>query len=231
MRKAKIANHRRSVVIEQNVCGFQIAMEHAALVCEVNRISNLREHRSGVAISQRYFPARERPDGKLHREKRASLEFADGIDGHNIRVLEPRLRLRLHAESPHVIGPGPISGGEHLESDLAVQPFLPRAPHHAHPAATDLLDQIVASESAHHFLFRLRFIHRPSLQRAGEQARCAQSPRERRAAAWAIRGCAGHRSVIDDGFQKESFPVPQITVAALVVERSAFGVEWCALHV
>ena len=69
--------------------------------------------------------------------------LADGVDLHDVGVLEPGDRLGLGPE-PQPLGIGPAGpADDHLEGDEPVEPALPGLVDDAHPAVADLADDLV----------------------------------------------------------------------------------------
>ena len=86
-------------------------------------------------------PALERPAAdELHREEDLVVDHADVVDGDDVRVREPRHRLRLaqQARARRVLHALPRL--EQLERDLAIELRIVRAVDHAHPAGADALE-------------------------------------------------------------------------------------------
>ena len=74
--------------------------------------------------------------------------LADLIDGHDARMIQFCRRLSLGVEPLHVVFAGQLPGQDHLQRHDPVQLHLPGLVNHAHPAAGDLLDQLVVAEEA-----------------------------------------------------------------------------------
>jgi len=67
-----------------------------------------------------------------------ALGLADLVNLHDVRVLQPRLRLRLRPEAAQVLGVRLGAGQEHLEGHQALQALVAGLVDNAHaPAAQD----------------------------------------------------------------------------------------------
>ena len=79
----------------------------------------------------------------LQLDVRPPLEVADGVDLHDVRVLEPGDDLRLGQEPFDRVRPGILAGQDHLQGDHAVQPELARLVDDAHAPAAELPEDLV----------------------------------------------------------------------------------------
>ena len=96
---------------------------------------------TGAARGQ---PPRERaPRDVLHREERVPVHLADIVDLHDVRVLEPRDRLDLHAEAGQLLRPD-AQARDHLQRDRALELDLRRLVHDAHAPLVDQFQELVA---------------------------------------------------------------------------------------
>ena len=202
---------RLALRVEEDVVRLEVAVQHAVLVRVVDGARDLREQAGGGFRRQPALthPRRERAAlDEPHGKEMPAVVMPDLEDGDDVRMLEPRRRLGLGAETLDHPGRGQFAGGDDLERDLPPQLRLPRAEYDAHPAARDLLDQLVAGE---HAALEQRFrreqggdflaVLRHGRQRVGEQAAHAERVRrgvgERRAAAGAAGGSGLER--VDHG--------------------------------
>ena len=119
-----------------------------------------RYHLRRTSVRQ---PLLDAPDGKgaallrlgqarafdqLHAEEVLAFVFADLVDGHDIRMVEVGSSLGLSIKTPHVRGRSQLTSQDHLESDDAVQAYLPGLVDHAHAAAGDFFQQFIIAEIA-----------------------------------------------------------------------------------
>ncbi len=104
-----------------------------------------RGHR-GVDGAVRQPLRQARAVDEFHREEVLAGVLAHIMDRHDMRVADPGRRLRLGIESSHLVGPRQVARQDHLDRNHAIQPLLPGAIDHAHPPATDLLQQDIVAE-------------------------------------------------------------------------------------
>jgi hypothetical protein len=74
------------------------------------------------------------------------------VNGNDVRVLEERRSRDLAPEPLNDLFARELPGQNHLQSDDAPETELPRAIHHAHPAAGDLFEQFVIAEATNRLL-------------------------------------------------------------------------------
>ncbi len=83
---------------------------------------------------------------ELHRHEVDAVRFLDGVDRHDVRVIQRRERFRLALEA----GPPLLAIREivrqHLESDLAVELGILGEIDVSHPARTELLQDFVVRD-------------------------------------------------------------------------------------
>ena len=70
--------------------------------------------------------------------------LADLVDLHDVRVLQLGHRLRLGAEAGQLLRAGVVARQDHLQGDDPVQLHLPGLVDHAHAAAAQLAEDLVA---------------------------------------------------------------------------------------
>ena len=88
------------------------------------------------------------PLNVLHAEVHAAAFLADLVHGHDPDVVQPGGRLGFGQEPLAVAARRERAAENHLHRQLAIQIHLPRQVHDPHPAATDLLQQFVVSQSS-----------------------------------------------------------------------------------
>ncbi len=94
-----------------------------------------------------FFP--ERPAVReLHAVERMSFAFAGLVNWQDVRMIEARDGFRFRAKTFHHPGRSRLFCEDHFYRDLALRAVLDRAIDHAHPAARNLLDQIVTKTAA-----------------------------------------------------------------------------------
>ena len=100
LRETEVADHRRIVRIKEDVCGLQIAMEHAVFVGELHGVRDVQEQRRSGAVCDGSWAISERPIRELHYEKGHAFKLTDLIHRDHIWVLQPRRSLSFLAEAP-----------------------------------------------------------------------------------------------------------------------------------
>ncbi len=149
LRQPEVGHLRVARLVQQHVARLQVPVHHVPVVCVPHGLGDLKEQLGRT-------PGRKRPLGQQvakrpagderHRVVVQPLVLAHLVDGDDARVLEPRRRLGLGAESPHVRLGREMGGEDRLECDVAVQSSLPRSEDDPHAAPGDLLEQVVLAE-------------------------------------------------------------------------------------
>jgi hypothetical protein len=80
----------------------------------------------------------------LQREERETVVLADLVDLHNVGMVQPGHRLGLGAEAGQVFRLGLGAGQDHLQGDEALELRLPRLVDHAHAAAAEQAQHLIA---------------------------------------------------------------------------------------
>jgi hypothetical protein len=83
---------------------------------------------------------------QLHGKEVLAGVFADLVDRHDVRVIQPGGRLRLQLEAADGARRGQALAQDHLQGHGAVQRHLAGPEDDAHTAAGDLFQQLVAGE-------------------------------------------------------------------------------------
>jgi hypothetical protein len=110
----------------------------AALVGDVDRPRQEDDHQCGLACGLRPVLQLARQRAAFHelqREKRMAVHLADVEDLDDVRMLQPRDRLRFEPETGQLGRPGVAAGQDHFQGDEPVQAALPRLVDDAHAAA------------------------------------------------------------------------------------------------
>src|SRR5262249_54095617 len=85
---------------------------------------------------------------QLHGEVVLPLVGADFVDGDDVRMVQAGRRLRLAAETLHVVIRGELARANHLQGHRTIQAGLPGSVNDAHAAVGDLPPQLVVAEVA-----------------------------------------------------------------------------------
>ena len=141
-RESEIGDVRLALGVDQNVGGFQVAVEDVALVgmvdCPGRQGDDFRPLRGvGDVAAQELIEALA--FNQRHAEVIEPLIISRFMEFHDIGVVQIRGRLRLVTESPHLLRRGKISGSNHLQGHQPVEAPLPRLVDNAHSSfAEDL---------------------------------------------------------------------------------------------
>src|SRR4051812_3030281 len=145
----KIEDLRPPVLREEDVLGFQVAMDDPALVrCteppgDLERDVERRVDGEGRGTEARAQGAAFQTFG--HEIWRAAV-IADVVDGEHVGVVERAGRARLALKGAHLSGAVRRSRKEHLDGDIASEPIVARPPHLTHAARTETAVDRVAAD-------------------------------------------------------------------------------------
>ncbi len=154
--------------VEQDVGWLQVAMEHATLVRVVDGAGNLRDQAGDTCLRGRARPPRARIRAlrvrrdrvighalleapaldQSHAEVVLPVMLTDVIDGNDVRMCEIAGGLGLGTKALDRPRRCQRACGDGLQRHQAIQGTLACLEDHAHPAARDLLDQLVVAEAA-----------------------------------------------------------------------------------
>ena len=144
---AEIHQYYPAAGFAHDVVGLHVAMNQSGPVDGGERAAEVEPDEGRFARADRTAvhelllerAARE----QLHRNADNAVDDVRTIDGDDVRMPEPRHQLAFRDDA----GPSDVvasAAGEQLEGDLAIQPDVARAVHHAEAALADLLDQLEA---------------------------------------------------------------------------------------
>ena len=123
------------VACQLDVCGFQIAMNDAALVRVFHRFADLLGdgqrllHWNRASLDA--IPER-RPFHQLHHQRMRLPGILEAVDCGDVRMIERGKDLRFAMEPRHLLAIGCKPRRQHLQRHFASQPRIPRAIHLAH---------------------------------------------------------------------------------------------------
>ncbi len=145
---AEVGHHRApGVAVEQDVVGLDVAVDHAALVRVVERVGDLAHQPPHLVHRQAPFPGQQPRQApardQRHHQPGHAVALAHVVDGHDVRVRQPRRSVGLAREPGPHRGVVRQVGRQHLEGDQPLEPPVPGAVHDRHAAAADLLQQLV----------------------------------------------------------------------------------------
>ncbi len=118
--------------------------------CAVGRLDGLRQRSGPTHRPVRRLREAVRVLGEtaafdeLQRQERPAVLLANVIDLDDVGMLQPRDGLGLGVEAGDLGRAGMAARQDHLERDLAIEADVPCAVDHAHPAATELGQELVA---------------------------------------------------------------------------------------
>ena len=134
---------------DEDVFGFDIAVDDACSVRGVQRGGDLRAHVEGCVQAQRTGGEpifQRRALQILHDDERPLVLLADVVDGADVRVVECRCRPRLAREPVQGLAVAREFVGDELESHRTAEPRIFGFVQHAHAACADPLDDAVVRE-------------------------------------------------------------------------------------
>ncbi len=150
-REAEVDDARAPVLAEQHVVGLEVAVHQARRVRGRQPSPGGDEHIQHLAPVTRASaePALERSAAQeLHGQEHLSVEDADVVHGDDVRVRQPRHRLRL-AQQPRArrVLLTLLAPLEQLERDLSIELRIVGAVDDAHRAAADAFDDQIAADT------------------------------------------------------------------------------------
>ncbi len=163
-RQTEVEQLGRSAVRDEDVAGFQIAVNDPVRMRGVERVGD--RCRQLQKLGQRQRAAREAVAQafalqKLHHEKRHAAFATHFVNRADVRMVERRRRARLPVESLHRAFIRQECRREELERHLAAQSRVLRAVDNAHAAGADLFDHAVGADGlANHGRPMLRAVAR-----------------------------------------------------------------------
>src|ERR1051325_1726415 len=86
-----------------------------------------------------------------------AVVLADFVDGHDVRVIQPRRRFGFRVKTLLQRRRGQLPGENHLQCDGPIEAYLPRAIDDAHPTTRDFFEQFVIAEITDAWICDLRF--------------------------------------------------------------------------
>ncbi len=148
LRQPEVADLGRAEVgREQDVRRLEVAVDDPRLV---GVLHGERERRDGPRhVVRRHRTGREAvgkraPLDELHRQIRHAVDPPDVVDRHDVRMPEPRRRLRLAAEPRGALAADQRRGADLLQRDQPAQGELPRPVDDAHPALADDFEELIS---------------------------------------------------------------------------------------
>ena len=147
--QAEIEHLHRAVGPDHHIGRFEIAMDDAARMRGRERVGD------GDGDAERFAEAHALPWDQridalaghvLHHDEIVILGGVDLVNRDDVRMIERRCRLRFLDEAAAAALIRDAIGGQHLDRDVAPQPWVPRAIDLAHAPGTDQTENVVAAE-------------------------------------------------------------------------------------
>ena len=150
--QAEVHDARLAVGGDQDVRGFQVAVDHAALVRVLHgaahRLHELEDLHLGELVLVDVVVEAYAVD-ELHGVVVHALVCAAVVHACDVGVLKSRGELDLALEIGAGLGRGERAGGQELQGDLAVRAQLLGTPDHTHAALAQLARDAVALDLGH----------------------------------------------------------------------------------
>ena len=150
----EIENFCRAAVDQKNVGGLDVAVDDAFGVRRIKAAGNLNAdlqqfRQLDAALGDAVLESLALQ--QFHGDERTAFEFADVVNGADVRMVERRCGARLAVEALDGCGIVRRLLGEKFERDTAPQPGVAGAVHHAHSAAAQWFQAAVVRDgtSAH----------------------------------------------------------------------------------
>jgi hypothetical protein len=158
--EAEIRDVRLTFLVQQDVRGFQVAVEHAVRVgvvhgvCELTHELQVRPQTmcgSLGALLALILTARQHftevlARDQLHGEEGAAAVGSDVEDPHDVRVMQASLRFRAEQKAAQLRFSGEIRLDQAFERHAVLDVLRLRLEHDAHAATPELADQPVFAE-------------------------------------------------------------------------------------
>src|SRR5262249_42672108 len=135
---------------DEDVRGFDVAMDEAACVRCVKRARELRDERERASCLERAVATKKRTKvgagDVAHRDVEQAVELTGLVDRDDVRMLQRRGELRLAEETLAESVVLAELRCEELQRDLSLQTKIVGAVDDAHPAPTENALQVVLAE-------------------------------------------------------------------------------------
>ena len=145
----EVEHFHASFARHHHVRRLQVAMDDAAFVCGDEGVGH-GDRQLEKACERKPTRRDEFCEtlslDQLHGEEANTVLVLDGVERHDVGMIEPRHGARLPLEAGEAVGVRGYFGGQHLERHLAPQSQVLGAIHLAHPAGADLGDDLVVAE-------------------------------------------------------------------------------------
>jgi hypothetical protein len=140
--------------IDQDIAGFEVAMNNAALMRVLDRLANGDHQIEALASAELVIvgvPDQRQPVDQFHGEVRLHTEGCVGgprfVNLRDVGMMEPSQNLRLLLEAPDQIAAGP-AGSDDLESDQPARLLLFGFIHGAHAAFAEKTQDAISANAS-----------------------------------------------------------------------------------
>ena len=142
----------RLVAVHQDVRGLDVPVYHSLAVGVGESPGHLLHQNRGLPVADGVPPQKRRQIALLdviHREIHAAVRLARVVHSNDVRMPQPGNRLRLAQEAHFEVGRCARPGEYRLERHDPAEAGLPGGKDAAHAPATELLDDLVRTDSPH----------------------------------------------------------------------------------
>ena len=147
--QAEVGDLRLAVGRQQDVGRFQVAVDDAALVGVLHRAGQFLHELGGLRRTPRRPVPLAGEAAALHvlqRNERPALVFSYFVDLHNVRMVEPGDGLAFRPEARPLLVQGVLGRQDHFQGHDAPQRQVAGLVHHAHAAAAELVQHLIAGD-------------------------------------------------------------------------------------
>ena len=149
-REAKIRDFHPALFIEKDVARLDVTMNHAFIMRELQRVTDLGHDRERPRRRKRFrfdHPFQIGPVDEFHHEVAQPLGLAEIVHGNDVRMIERSKSLRLPKKARGEPVVFPKRRRKNLYRDHAIELFMPRLVDFAHSATPEELNQFKLRES------------------------------------------------------------------------------------
>ena len=148
-RQTKVADLGQAIGGQQHIGRFQIAVEDAAIVSGLHGAGEDLNNPCRVMRWQRCAVGMFLEAASLQilqRHERQAVMLANGVNLHDVRVLQAGDRFGLDAEPGEIVLAGVCPGADHLDRDQTLQPHVAGFVNDAHPALPQHAKHLVSRQ-------------------------------------------------------------------------------------
>ena len=145
-RQAEIGDPCLSLIVQQDVAGLYVAMQHAPCVGKIERLGNLNRNvqdRAGIQRIPGNLLFQCLAFQQFHDDEMLALVLFDFVDGADVRMIQSRRRAGLGLKPLHRGGVEGKVVGQHLDGHKTAKAEILRPINDAHPAGAEPFDDAV----------------------------------------------------------------------------------------